>query len=341
MRNNHLLKLNLFSILILFTVAGVSIFIGYEPTPISRVLMALKNYDNPENQLILKILTMHRVPRMLVCIIAGAGLSISGVAFQTLLRNPLASPYTLGTASFASLGAYIAYLYSDKLFFPSLKLPISYLMALIFGVSEIVLLLLLLWRKIRWSPTVLLLTGVTLGMLANSMIMLLRYFALPHKLVFMERWLFGSTQVLGYRSAITCGVGLFLTFLILLYSSKMLDQYGFDSEIAESRGIDVRRLQIVILVTVSTLTAILVAEIGPIGFVGLIVPHISRYIYGPLHFNLITGSAIIGAIFLLICDTLSRNIFATEIPIGIITTMIGVPVFLYILFTGTGREWTA
>ncbi|MCX8064397.1 MAG: iron ABC transporter permease [Candidatus Hydrogenedentes bacterium] len=341
MKNKRFPITTLFFITVLLITTFASIFIGYEPTPLKRVFESVKNYDNPDNQIILEILITHRIPRTLICIIAGAGLSICGVAFQTLLRNPLASPYTLGTASFASLGAYIAYLYSDKLFFPWLRVPMSYLMALIFGGTQIILILLLVWRRVRLSTTVLLLTGVTLGMLANSLIMLLRYFALPHKLVFMERWLFGSTQVLGYRPAIICGIVFLFTFLMLLYTSKMLDQYSFDSEIAESRGINVKKLQLTIFFIVSMLTAILVAEIGPIGFVGLIIPHISRYVYGALHFQLIIGSAIIGGTFLLICDVLSRNVFATEIPIGIITTIIGVPVFLYILFTGTSKEWTS
>lgn len=336
-KNFHTIHLSLGIFLLL--VAIVSIFIGYEPTTPHKVIAAIKNYENPENQVLLKIIIRYRIPRALVCIIAGAGLSICGAAFQTLLRNPLASPYTLGTASFASLGAYIAYLYSDSLLFPWVSLPASYLLALIFGIGEIALILLLIQRRVYLSQYILLLTGVTLGMLANSIIMLLRYFAQPHKLVFMERWLFGSTQVLGYRPVITCGIALSIALTYLLYTSRMLDQYSFDSEIAEVRGVDVKKLQVDIFCLVSILTAVLVAEIGPIGFVGLIIPHISRTIYGALHFNLIIGTALLGGIFLLLCDIISRNLFITELPVGIITTIVGVPVFLYILLKDMSKGW--
>ncbi len=340
MTNKNIIIINLVFTLLLIIIVVVSIFIGYEPTPLHRVISAIKDLGNPDNQTLIKILLRYRIPRTLICIIAGAGLSICGVVFQTLLRNPLASPYTLGTASFASLGAYIAYLYSDKIFLPWGNYPASYLLALIFGLSEITLILVLIWKKIRFSPYILLLTGVTFGMLANSIIMLLRHFALPHKLVFMERWFFGSTQVIGYRPVITCGTGFIITTLYLLYSSRMLDQYGFDLEIAESRGVNVRRLQLTIFCIASILIAVLVAEVGPIGFVGLIIPHIARAIYGPSHLNLTTGSALIGGSFLLVCDILSRRLFSTEVPIGIVTTIIGVPVFLYILLKGINKEWT-
>ncbi len=339
MRSKNFQIIHLSLGIFLLLIAIVSIFIGYEPTTPHKIIAAIKNHGNPEHQIILKIIFRYRIPRALICIIAGAGLSICGAVFQTLLRNPLASPYTLGTASFASLGAYVAYLYSDSLLFPWISLPASYLLALFFGMGEIALILLLIQKRIHLSPYILLLTGVTLGMFANSIIMLLRYFAQPHKLVFMERWLFGSTQIFGYRPVITCGMALLIVLTYLLYTSKMLDQYSFDSEIAEVRGVNVRKLQVGIFCLVSILTAVLVAEIGPIGFVGLIIPHISRTIYGALHFNLIIGTAILGGMFLLLCDIISRNLFITELPVGIITTIVGVPVFLYILLKGMSKKW--
>ncbi|HOK10505.1 MAG TPA: iron ABC transporter permease [Candidatus Hydrogenedens sp.] len=337
----HILFLAITALTILIP---ISIFIGFESINPSFVWEVIKNSETQQHPLIFQILIYHRLPRTLVSILVGMGLSLGGVAFQSLLRNPLATPYTLGTASFASLGAYLAYLGHasiTSLLSISLKItfPVSHIFAFLFAVGEIVLILTLIKIKPKISATVLLLSGITLGMLANAFISILRYVATPDKLVFMERWWFGSTQVLGYRAVVILSIVSLPSFFFLWRFSEALDQYTFDIEIAQSRGINIVKLQTYIFLIVSIMTAVIVAEVGPIGFVGLIIPHITRYFVGSSHRRVIPYSALFGGIFLLLCDILSRKIFSTGVPVGIITTLIGVPAFLYILFGKDFKEW--
>ncbi len=320
----------------------LSIFTGYETISPFRLWQEIWQNSENNSRLAVEIVLYHRIPRTLIAILVGAGLSIGGVTFQALLRNPLATPYTLGTSSFASLGAYIAYLGMNSFLsslFPAIPIPLSHLFAFVFAMGEVFLILILIRTKPRLSATILLLCGITLGMLANAIIAILRYWATPDKLVLMERWWFGSTQVLGYRSLTLIFLVSLPAFLILWFYSYALDQYTFDTEIAQSRGINITKLQINLFITVSILTAIIVAETGPIGFVGLIVPHITHYWVGSAHTRVFPFSAMVGGTFLLFCDILSRKLLGSEIPVGIITTLIGVPAFLYILFGKNFKEW--
>ncbi len=330
-----------FCFLLLILLTPLSIFIGYEPISPWRLWQEIQQ-SRPVNQsLVIEIILFHRMPRTLVTILVGMGLSIGGVTFQALLRNPLATPYTLGTSSFASLGAYIAYLGMNSFLssLPIISIPLSHLLAFTFAIGEVFIILMLIKTKPKLSATLLLLCGITLGMLANAFISILRYWASPDKLVFMERWWFGSTQVLGYQPVILVASISIPAFILIWSYSSALDQYTFDVEIAQSRGINIAKLQIHLFIIVSILTAVIVAETGPIGFVGLIVPHVARYFVGSSHRWVFPFSALIGGAFLLFCDILSRKLFRTEIPVGIITTLIGVPIFLYILFGKNFKEW--
>jgi len=340
MKQGHKVKF-FFFVLLFSLLIPLSIFIGYEPISPLRLWQEIRHYDPANNNLAIEIVLFHRIPRTLISILVGAGLSIGGVTFQALLRNPLATPYTLGTSSFASLGAYISFLGMNSFLssISTIPIPLSHLFAFVFAVGEVFFILLLIKTKQKISATLLLLCGITLGMLANAFISILRYWASPDKLVFMERWWFGTTQVLGYRSLIVVSIISIPAFFLLWSYSSALDQYTFDAEIAQSRGINIAKLQTHLFIIVSILTAVIVAEIGPIGFVGLIVPHITRYFVGSSHRWVFPYSALIGSIFLLFCDIISRKLFRTEIPVGIITTLIGVPAFLYILFGKNFKEW--
>lgn len=331
----------LFCILLFILLIPLSIFTGYEPISPWRLLQEIGQTQSAHQSLAIEIILFHRIPRTLITILVGMGLSIGGVTFQALLRNPLATPYTLGTSSFASLGAYIAYLGMNSFlsFTSTISIPLSHLFAFAFAIGEVVLILILIRTKPKLSATLLLLCGITLGMLANAFISILRYWATPDKLVMMEKWWFGSTQVLGYRSLILISIISIPVFFLLWSYSSALDQYTFDVEIAQSRGINITKLQIQLFVIISILTAIIVAETGPIGFVGLIVPHVARYFVGSSHRWVFPLSALIGGAFLLFCDILARKLFITEIPVGITTTLIGVPVFLYILLGKNFKEW--
>lgn len=289
----------------------------------------------------LSIYVNQRAPRTLAAFLAGAGLALAGCAFQALLRNPLATPYTLGVASAAALGAWLAYILMDLGWYAALALPFPPIQtfAFLFALADVMLVYLLATRKTGASPSVLLLAGVTLGMLANSGIMLTRYLAAPERLVMMDRWLMGGVDVLGYRPILVLLAGVLPCSVLLLLQAPRLDQYGFSREIAESRGVNINRLQLVIFLTGSLLTAIVVSEVGPIGFIGLVVPHAVRWFTGPGHRLLMPVSFVAGGAYLCCCDIAARQLLPGETPIGIVTTLIGAPFFLYLLMRRRFTDW--
>jgi iron complex transport system permease protein len=282
-----------------------------------------------------------RLPRTLAAILAGAGLALAGCAFQALLRNPLATPYTLGIANASALGAWTAFIIADFGWFATgvLGIPSKQVFAFLFAGADVLLVYMLATRRRRSSPALLLLAGVTMGMLANSGIMLSRYLARPDRLVAMDRWLLGGVDVLGFQPVWMLAAGVIPCAAILLAQAPKFDQFGFDTEMAAGRGVSIARLQLVTFLVGSLLTAVIVSEVGPIGFVGLIVPHIVRMFTGPRHRLLMPMSLVVGGAFLCGCDIIARKILPGETPIGIVTIFIGGPFFLYLLMRRKFTDW--
>ena len=291
----------------------------------------------------LSILLLQRLPRTLAALISGAGLALAGCAFQALLRNPLATPYTLGVASAGALGAWTAFILMDAGWFLGglFGIPAVQVGAFLFAAVDVLIVYMVAARGPRTSPAVLLLAGVTMGMLANSGIMLSRYLAQPDRLVVMDRWLMGGVDVLGYKPILTLLIGVVPCSLLLLAQAAKFDQFGFGEELAEGRGVHVGRLQFITFFAGSLMTAIIVSEVGPIGFVGLIIPHSVRTITGTRHRLLMPVSLLTGGAFLCCCDIAARRILPGETPIGIITTLIGAPFFLYLLLRRRFTDWAS
>ncbi len=289
----------------------------------------------------LSILLTQRIPRTLAALLTGAGLALAGCSFQALLRNPLATPYTLGVASSGALGAWLAFILMDAGWIGGyfLGAPSVQCFAFLFAGADTLLVYLLASRKTRTSPSVLLLAGVTMGMLANSGIMLTRYLAAPERLMMMDRWLMGGVDVLGYKPVITLLAGVAPCAVLLLAQAAKFDQFGFSAEVAAGRGVHVGRLQVLTFLTGSLMTAVIVSEVGPIGFVGLIIPHSVRVITGPRHTLLMPLSVVVGGAFLCACDIAARKLLPGETPIGIITTLIGGPFFLFLLMRRKFTDW--
>ncbi len=317
-----------------------SLAIGAEPISLRQAWAdwsaGLSYAESPS----LSILIQQRLPRTLAALIAGSGLALAGCAFQALLRNPLATPYTLGVASWGALGAWMAtVLQGLGIRFFLFGLPPVETLAFLFAAFDVTIIYLLAVGRARMAPTVLLLAGVTMGMLANSGILLMRYLADPERLVVMDRWLMGGVDVLGFSPVIALAVGVTPCLLILLAQSAKFDQLGFGEELAAGRGVNVRRLQLTTFLVGSLMTAIIVSRVGPIGFVGLIVPHAIRGVVGSRHRLLMPLSLVTGGAFLCFCDIIARRIMPGETPIGIITTMIGGPLFIYLLVRRRLTDW--
>ncbi|HOE96792.1 MAG TPA: iron ABC transporter permease [Candidatus Sumerlaeota bacterium] len=319
---------------------------GAEPVNVPRALSqwwetrgaAVRPYE-------VDILLHLRLPRILLAFLTGGALAVTGAVFQALLRNPLATPYTLGVASGGSFGAVLAFFLPAYLPWIAFELgPFNYVQCLSFAGSlgAMALIYGLARTGGRISTMELLLAGVTLGMIFSSLILAVRYFASPHIVVNMDRWLMGGLSVTGYGEVRSVLPFLAVGLGVQLGLARALDQLGLGEELAQSRGVNVARLQALVFVFGSLAVASVVAVAGLIGFVGLIVPHTARRLTGPDHRLLLPASLLAGGGFLVLCDTVARTIIApTELPVGIITSLLGGPFFIYLLVRSRrgGRMW--
>lgn len=272
-----------------------------------------------------------RFPRVMLAGLVGASLSIAGAAFQGLLKNPLADPYTLGVSSGASLGAVIVLFYGITLpLIGSFTLPF---VSVVFALITIVLVLLfarLVHRGL--SVETIILTGIIFSSFLGSFISLM--IALTGKqLRTIIVWLLGSVSMRGWEYVWIMlpffGVGV----LLLMFNSRELNALSFGEERAHHLGVNVQARKLLILTAASILTGAAVAVSGTIGFVGLVIPHLIRLLFGPDHRHLLPLSLFFGGGFLILADLVARTIIAPEeLPIGVITALIGAPVFALLLF---------
>ncbi|WDE97217.1 iron ABC transporter permease [Lentisphaera profundi] len=291
----------------------------------------IENIFNPQHQQYF-IFWELRMPRIILCWICGAGLAIGGMAFQALFRNELASPFTLGISGGAALG--VAILTMVEIQIINEYSSIIYSLAAFLGCLIAISFILLLHRLRPNSPiSDLLLGGVALSFIFNSLILFIQYMARPDDIARMVYWMMGSMQIVGYKPLLYISP-LILPAILIIYSlRKELDLLFSCEQLAATRGVQIRKNQRLIFLAVSLMSAGLVSLCGPIGFVGLVVPHICRRIYGPGHKTLFWQSLFFGAFFLCFCDLLCRVLPSQgELPIGIMTALIGTPFFIYIIF---------
>lgn len=292
---------------------------------------ALANMGKESDNLHASIFFLTRLPRTILAALTGAALAVAGAAFQALLRNPLATPYTLGVSSGGSLGAVIAIKLGLDIHF----LGLSSVPIFAFGgaMGTVVLVYLLARSRGHLPTSILLLAGVSISFFFSALILFSQYiadFTESHK---MLRWLMGGLDVIGYDQLLRIAPFWLLGIVLLLLRSRDLDQLSFGAYLAASRGVDVARSQKICYVSASLVIGAVVSLAGPIGFVGLIVPHSVRFIIGPANRYLMPASLFAGAGFLIICDTVARTLLApTEIPVGVLTAIIGGPFFLILLF---------
>ena len=266
-----------------------------------------------------------RVPRVLLSMLAGGALALSGVLFQALLRDALATPYTLGVSSGASLGAVAAIcLGMSSIWIPAMT-GAGLTLMLVLGVAV---------GRRGLSPFTLLLTGVTINSICMAIIVFLHSFATLGQSFANSRWLMGGIESVA-MPALALLAALVLPFVALsLWKARDWNLMAVGDEWAAARGVDTRRMLMLGYVTGSVLTGAVTALTGPIGFVGLIVPHALRLIFGADHRLLAPASFLLGAAFLAICDTVARVALApAEVPVGVITAMAGGPFFIWILRT--------
>jgi len=307
------------------------LFFGQVRVPPGAVLSILTGGSAPEQDV--AIVLAQRAPRMVLGLLAGGGLAVAGAIFQALLRNPLATPHTLGVSAGGALGAVVAISFGWRS--PSIG-PIGtvQLCALAGALVNVTVIYLLARRRGTISSMKLLLAGVMLGLICSALIMFVRFISDPHRLVTVDRWLMGGLDVQGF-SSLGSVLPFLLPALVLLFGeANAMNQLTLGEEMAAGRGVDVGAVQVRAFLSGSVLTAAIVSVAGPVGFVGLIVPHILRGIFGPDHRLLLLLSFFGGGVFLSVADTVARTCFPpTELPVGVLTAMLGGPFFLVLLVT--------
>src|SRR6476660_2457578 len=278
-----------------------------------------------------EILFYARVPRVLLALLGGAALSVTGVLFQCMLRDPLAEPYTLGVSSGASVGAVLAICLGFR----------ATGLASLAGAAAVLLIVLgMAVEGRRLSSFTLLLTGVTMNSMAFAVILFLHNLASFSQSFALSRWLMGGLESVEYSTlGWLAGVVLGISALVMLWAPQW-NLLAVGDDWAASRGVSTVRLTAMGYVAGSVLTGLVTSLTGPIGFVGLIVPHALRLKLGADHRVLLPCAFLLGGAFLIVCDTLSRTVIApTEIPVGVLTALCGGPFFLWLLKSRRRSLW--
>lgn len=321
-RHRYLLLLVLV-FLSLLAVAGASL-VGIRKVPLEVVLNPFGSGVDSD------IFWRIRVPRVCFSFLAGAGLAISGMVFQAMFRNPLATPFTLGVASGASFGATL-YIRLGMIFSVA---GISGITFSAFGgaLFSVVFLYVLTRLKGGFSTATLLLAGVAMSFFFSSFILFTQYMSDFTSSFRIIRWLMGSLEVVGFASVRDVLPFVVVGTLMVFYLAHDLNILMVGEDISESRGVDVARTKRVLFFATSLMVGGIVAICGPIGFVGMMVPHICRLLIGADHRYLAPATFLFGGMFLTVCDTVARTLIApAEMPVGIITALLGGPFFIWLL----------
>ena len=278
-----------------------------------------------------------RMPRAVMAFLVGGALSMSGACMQALLQNPLASSYTLGVSSGASLGAALVLILEISIpVLSGFMLPFA---GFVFGLATVVIALMLTSAIDRSvSNTTVVLIGMVLSLFVNGMMNLLSTLNADHSKQLIL-WMMGSFSARGWKH---CGI-LFPVcvagFVCLMLMSRKMDIMSFGDLQAQAMGVDAKKTKIVAILVCSLLTGVSVAFTGVIGFIDLAAPHVVRKIFGPSHKLVIPMSFIYGGAFMALCDLISRTLLSPrEIPVGAVTALIGAPFFAYVFFASRRKR---
>lgn len=342
-RRKHYLIAGSVVLLILLGVAGTGL--GAARLSLSEMINALFSEESSAGrQIILNI----RLPRVLAAIFCGIALSVSGAAMQSILRNPLGSPFTLGISNAAAFGAAFAVVIFGAGSMQSssedsvlINNPYIITLSAFFWSLMSTLLILTVARLKGATPENMILTGIIMGSLFMALTTGLQYMANDVELAAIVFWTFGDLSRASWRELLilmAVVIPVFIYFILNRWNYNVLDS---GDEQAQSLGIRVNRLRSWGMVLASLATAVAVSFFGIIAFVGLVVPHIVRRLIGSDERFLLPASALFGGVFLLLSDIIARTIISPMmLPVGIITSLVGAPIFIFLLFKGIGRsQW--
>ncbi|HWN45347.1 MAG TPA: iron ABC transporter permease [Thermoanaerobaculia bacterium] len=318
-------RIALFVLLLLWTAVVIGApLVGSQPISLGDVLRG-----DPTAEAIFWQL---RLPRVLLALLAGAGLAVSGLAFQTLFRNELAEPYTLGIATGAALGAVLSLRLEEMGVLWGM--PLVSLASFVGAIGATALVVGLAWRR-KGNTGTLLLAGIAVSLSCSALILFLQYLSDSTQTFRMVRWMMGGLSVVGYGEVLWAAPWVLGGAAVLLALRWDLNLLLTGEELAASRGVDLVRLRLQVLGISALMIGALVAVAGPIGFVGLMVPHMLRRWVGHDHLFLAPACLLGGGAFLAVCDLAARTIMSpAELPVGVLTALLGGPFFLWLLVLG-------
>ena len=299
----------------------IGLYVGYQ-----KLDLELLQHDPVVRNVFFRV----RLPRVIMAAIVGASLASVGAALQSLFRNPLAEPFTLGVSGGAALGAGIAIVLGLGVRIAGV--PIIFLAAFAGSLLAVFVVYRLAHTGAYILPGALLLSGVVMNFCASAGVLLLQYIASSSQSLQILRWLMGSLDVVGFDLIWRVLVFLIPAWLVLMAHANALHLLAMGEESAASLGVNVRRTERIVYVVSSLIIGVTVSIGGTIGFVGLIVPHIARLLFGQDVRVLIPTSFLLGATFLVLADSLARVVVSpSELPVGVVTALAGGPVFLWLL----------
>ena len=316
-----------FGVLLVVTCV-IAPLVGSSPISLARVFdRSIPFSENVDAQ----IFFVARMPRVVAGVIVGAALATAGVVFQALLRNALATPFTLGVSAGASLGAMLAIVLGATISAgPLSAVPLACLAGA--AIAAAIVYRLATMQDRAMSTTVLLLAGVTLNSFFSALIMFVQYIADFSQVYRAARWIMGDLDVGSFEPIMAALPMLAIAFAMFAWLPSSLNLLSVGADAASARGVDVGRTQRLAFVSASLATAAAVSLAGPIGFIGIVVPHLVRLIIGVEHRLVLPASALFGSAFLVMCDLAARTLLAPlEIPVGVITALLGGPFFLWLL----------
>lgn len=317
-----------------FIFGSIALFCGaYAISPLvtAKLLVSKLLFLHTDAVPELSIVWEIRLPRIVMAGIVGAALSGSGVTLQGIFRNPLVDPFILGISSGAAFGCAV----SIALFphFPIQVAAFLFSMVASFGTY------LLAKTQGEVSRLHLVLSGVVVSAFFSALVSILKFLVDPHKLASIVYWLLGSFSLSDWPSVGVASIGMIVACFPLLLMRWRLNALSMGEEEARTLGIPVERDRLLLIGAASLAVGSAVSVSGIIGWVGLMVPHLTRMLVGPDHRRLMPFSLATGAAFMIFADTLARNMSSFDVPVGIITTLCGTPFFVYLMRRGTGESW--
>jgi iron complex transport system permease protein len=341
-RRKKLILLSFFLALLVAIVVSISVGVGSPGFTqaanviLSRVFSFIE--IAPESEITQLIVFDLRLPRIIIAIIAGAGLAASGATMQGVLRNPLVSSYVLGISSASGFGAAVAIAFGSILF---TEYSSHLILVSAFSFSLLAMFLVYAIARIRgMTAETVILAGVAAGYLFSALLSLIQ-FIIPDNEVLdaIVFWLMGGLTSITWDSILIPLCIVSITLVLMMRQSWNLNVMSLGEEVAKSIGVDSKKVTVTCMLLATLATSSIVSFTGVIGFIGLTSPHISRVLIGGDHRFLLPCSAVVGAFLLLCSDTLARLVvMPAELPVGIITSLLGVPLFLYLIFNKNRKQ---